>query len=290
MLLTITTTYQPATDLGYLLHKHPSRAQSFSLSFGKAHVFYPEASLERCTAALLLQQYAAVGAASHSALDEAVTMLEEAVEQGVDASPLLEHYSHRRTLATQYIAAHNQYCWPVNSVTDLKLAPFHILATQGEVHANKNHAWHMDTLAELCKADEQLLFATPYKVVDVTNPASLAEGIQWWQELTGHGGEGMVVKPLDFIARGKHGIVQPALKCRGPEYLRIIYGPEYSIPENLDRLRSRGVGAKRSLALREFALSIEALERFVRHEPLRAVHECVFGVLTLESEPVDPRL
>ena len=54
MLLSITTTYQPATDLGYLLHKHPSRAQSFSLSFGKAHVFYPEASAERCTAALLL--------------------------------------------------------------------------------------------------------------------------------------------------------------------------------------------------------------------------------------------
>jgi len=175
-------------------------------------------------------------------------------------------------------------------VADLKLAPFHILATQGEVHANKNHTWHMDTLAELCKADEELLLATPYKVVDVTDPTSTAEASQWWQELTGRGGEGMVVKPLDFIVRGKRGLVQPALKCRGPEYLRIIYGPEYSIPANLDRLRSRSVGAKRSLALREFALGIEALERFVRHEPLRAVHECVFGVLALESEPVDPRL
>ncbi len=240
--------------------------------------------------ALLLQQYAAVGAASHAALDEAVAMLEQASTRGLDVSSLLEHYDHRRKLAVQYIAAYNQYCWPVHSVTDLKLAPFHILATQGEVHANKNHIWHMETLAELCKADEQLLLATPYKVVDVTDPASFEEGIQWWQKLTGHGGEGMVVKPLDFIVRGKHGIVQPALKCRGPEYLRIIYGPEYSIPENLDRLRSRGVGAKRSLALREFALSIEALERFVRKEPLRSVHECVFGVLALESEPVDPRL
>jgi hypothetical protein len=54
MLLTITTTYQPATDLGYLLHKNPANVQSFSLSFGLAHVFYPEASVERCTAALLL--------------------------------------------------------------------------------------------------------------------------------------------------------------------------------------------------------------------------------------------
>ena len=98
------------------------------------------------------------------------------------------------------------------------------------------------------------------------------------------------MKPLDFVVRGKKGLVQPAVKCRGPEYLRIIYGPEYDAPDNLGRLRSRGLGAKRSLALREFALGIEALERFVRGEPLRKVHECVFGVLALESEPVDPRL
>ncbi|HEU0001739.1 MAG TPA: polynucleotide kinase-phosphatase [Ktedonobacteraceae bacterium] len=240
--------------------------------------------------ALLLHQYAAVGAASRAALGEAVTVLEQTNARGIDVAPLLEQQRVRSKLAVQYIAAYNHYCWPVNSAADLKLAPFHILATQGEVHANKNHIWHMDTLAEICKADEELLLATPYKVVDVTGAASIEAAIQWWQELTGRGGEGMVVKPLDFIARGKHGIVQPALKCRGPEYLRIIYGPEYSIPENLNRLRSRGVGAKRSLALREFALSIEALERFVRKGPLRAVHECVFGVLALESEPVDPRL
>ena len=116
------------------------------------------------------------------------------------------------------------------------------------------------------------------------------EAVRWWEDLTRKGGEGMVVKPLNFVARASRGLVQPALKCRGPEYLRIIYGPEYSVPENLDRLRSRGVGIKRSLALREFALGIEALERFVRREPLRRVHECVFGVLALESEPVDPRL
>ena len=104
------------------------------------------------------------------------------------------------------------------------------------------------------------------------------------------GGEGVVVKPLDFVTRGKRGLVQPAVKCRGREYLRIIYGPEYAAPENLERLRSRGLAAKRSLALREFALGVESLERFVRREPLRRVHECVFAVLALESEPVDPRL
>ena len=100
----------------------------------------------------------------------------------------------------------------------------------------------------------------------------------------------MVVKPAGFIARGKRGLAQPAIKCRGRDYLRIIYGPEYTLPEHLERLRSRGLSAKRALALREFALGIEALERFVRREPLRRVHECAFGVLALESEPVDPRL
>ena len=100
----------------------------------------------------------------------------------------------------------------------------------------------------------------------------------------------MVVKPLDFIARGPKGLVQPALKCRGREYLRIIYGPEYTADDQLPRLRKRGLGGKRSLALREFALGVEALERLTAREPLRRIHECVFAVLALESEPVDPRL
>src|SRR5262249_32573534 len=125
---------------------------------------------------------------------------------------------------------------------------------------------------------------------ELADPASQTEGIRWWEELTGRGGEGMVVKPLEFIVKGRRGLAQPAVKCRGREYLRIIYGPEYTAPEHLARLRKRGLGAKRSLAMREFALGIEALERFTRREPLRRVHECVFGVLALESEPVDPRL
>ena len=100
----------------------------------------------------------------------------------------------------------------------------------------------------------------------------------------------MVVKPLSGIAQGRHGVVQPGVKVRGREYLRIIYGPEYTSPENLERLRDRKVSHKRSLAGREFALGVEAVERFVRKEPLYRVHECVFGVLALESEPIDPRL
>ncbi len=95
---------------------------------------------------------------------------------------------------------------------------------------------------------------------------------------------------MDFIVRGRRSLTQPAIKCRGTQYLRIIYGPEYLLPENLDRLRRRAISTKRWLALREFALGVEVLERFVRQEPLRRVHECVFGVLALDSETVDPRL
>jgi protein phosphatase len=147
----------------------------------------------------------------------------------------------------------------------------------------------MESIAAMTRGSE-VVIATPYRVVDLGDEASVAEATDWWTSMTATGGEGMVVKPFDFIAKGPRGLVQPAVKCRGPEYLRIIYGPEYSAPANITRLRSRRVGAKRSLALREFALGIEALQRFVARQPLRRVHECVFGVLALESEPVDPRL
>jgi len=239
---------------------------------------------------LLLRQYAAVGSASRATLDESVALLEMATHSGRDTQALLESYQQRKQRAERYVSAYRQYCWFVQSVADLKLAPFHVLATQGETHFNKNHQWHMDALANICQADDQLLLATPYTMVDVTDTTSVEAGIAWWTALTSRGGEGMVVKPYDFVVRGPRGLVQPAVKCRGPEYLRIIYGPDYDIPENIARLRWRRLGTKRSLAQREFALGVEAMERFVQAEPLRRVHECIFGVLALESEPVDPRL
>jgi protein phosphatase len=239
---------------------------------------------------LLRQQYAAVGSAATATLTAVVSTLERLVPKNAEALPLLEFNRRRLEAADRYVDSYRHYCWPVHSVGDLKLAPFHLLATEGQVHVQRDHVWHMEKLAEVCKTSDGLLLATPYKIVDVTETGSVKEATQWWEELTRRGGEGMVVKPLDFIVRGRRGLTQPAVKCRGPEYLRIIYGPEYLLPENLERLRSRSVSAKRSLAHREFALGIEALERFVRQEPLRRVHECVFGVLALESEPVDPLL
>jgi protein phosphatase len=199
-------------------------------------------------------------------------------------------FHQRQEAADLYVAAYQRYCWPVHALTDLKLGPFHLLASEGAVHSDKDHAWHMERLRKICAADEELMLATPYRIVDLTEPAQREQATAWWEDLTGSGGEGMVVKPLECVAKGTKGMAQPAVKVRGREYLRIIYGPEYTLPENLSRLKQRGLGAKRSLALREFALGLEALERFVHKEPLRRVHECVFGVLALESEPVDPRL
>ena len=240
---------------------------------------------------LLRQQYAPVGTSARVALGEAVASLETAAERGVDVNRILENYRQRTEASTQYIKAYQQYCWTVQSIADLKLAPFHLLATEGAVHFDKDHLWHTQMLTKLCQsAEDGLLFATRYGIVDLTDTTSQTEAIREWEELTAQGGEGTVIKPLNFIVQGKRGLVQPAVKCRGREYLRIIYGPEYTLPQNLERLRSRALSYKRSLALREFALGIEALERFVRREPLSRVHECVFGILALESEAVDPRL
>ncbi len=236
---------------------------------------------------LVREQYAAVGAAAAAALPATIATLEQAAGRGIDLGDLLPHTRERARMVQDYVTAYQRYA-PVDPV-NIQLAPFHLLASAGAVHTDKPHTWHMQTLATLCKPGEALL-ATPYRLVNLDDPASLAAGTGWWEELTQQGGEGMVVKPLAFVARGPRGLVQPAVKCRGREYLRIIYGPEYTVPANLERLRSRNLGVKRSLALREFALGIEALERFVTGEPLYRVHECVFGVLALESDPVDPRL
>jgi protein phosphatase len=239
---------------------------------------------------LVRQQYAAVGTAARVGLGETVHALESAAKRGVDVAALLERHKVRQNLAERFARAYRNYCWPVDSLRDIRIAPFHVMATEGAVHADKDHLWHMNTVAGFVREDDGLLMRTPYQVVAVGDPASETAATGWWESLTETGGEGAVVKPLSFVASSGRGLLQPAVKCRGREYLRIIYGPEYTLPEHLERLRERGLSGKRSLALREFALGIEGLERFVQREPLRRVHECVFGVLALESEPIDPRL
>jgi len=244
---------------------------------------------------LLRDQYAPVGAAARSAIGKAIELMRMARQRGIEGELPVEHFETRLSAALKYVDAYRRYCWSVTTPGDLKLAPFHLLATEKGAHADENHLWHMAHLKALCDgqvnaATGPRLTKTPYLEVDVIDETSQREAIAWWTELTIRGGEGMVVKPIDFVTRGPRGIIQPAVKCRGAEYLRIIYGPEYDTPGHLERLRTRALGRKRALAIAEFALGIEALERFVRREPLRRVHECVFGVLAMECEPVDPRL
>lgn len=239
---------------------------------------------------LLRDQYAAVGAAARSALPVAIETLRTAAASGLDVADLLARTERRRDNAAAFTAAYRRYCWDVNDLEGVRFAPFQVLAGEGHAYHDRPHAWHLDLADRLVAADPALISTTRRIAVDTTDPSSVAAGVDWWDELTESGGEGMVVKPAANLTRSRSAIVQPGLKVRGPEYLRIIYGPDYLDEQHLSRLRSRALGHKRSMALREYALGLEALDRVARDEPLWRVHECVFAVLALESEPVDPRL
>ncbi len=239
---------------------------------------------------LVDQQYAPVGEAAIADLTAAELALQEASRRGIDTADVLARTKERHEAASGYVRAFRRYVRPVRGIDDLTIAPFHLLATEGRVHVDQAHRWHMEELDLICAADSSLLMTTAFREVLLSDEAQVAAAISWWEELTANGGEGVVVKPHIFVARDKRGLVQPALKVRGREYLRIVYGPEYTLPNNLDRLRERAVSSKRRLALSEFSLGLEGLHRFVERAPLRSIHECVFGVLALESEPIDPRL
>nr|WP_245770145.1 polynucleotide kinase-phosphatase [Streptomyces radiopugnans] len=244
------------------------------------------------SAGLLRRQYAAVGAAAKAAFPGALAALEAAASRGAQVDGLLARQRERAADAAAFTEAYGRYCRPVDGLEGVELAPFQILACRGRSLAAVPHGDQLAWLDRLADADGTgLLRRTGRLVVDTGDEASVAAGTEWWLELTAAGGEGMVVKPLDALVRGPDGrLVQPGVKCRGREYLRIVYGPEYVREENLRRLRVRHLGHKRSLALREYALGLEALDRLARGEPLWRVHEAVFAVLALESEPVDPRL
>jgi protein phosphatase len=240
--------------------------------------------------ALIRDQYASVGAAAETALSALLGELRAADERVLDVSALRERAARRHTNAQRFREAYRRYCWPTENLDGVRVAPFQLLATEGHAHHERDHNWHLALADRLVAAAPSLFASTRRLVVDTTEPESVAAGIAWWEELTAAGGEGMVVKPLANLVRGRSGLVQPGVKVRGREYLRIIYGPDYAEPEHLDRLRQRGLDAKRSLALREYALGLEGLALVARGEPLWRVHECAFAVLALESEPVDPRL
>ncbi|MEV0255032.1 polynucleotide kinase-phosphatase [Streptomyces sp. NPDC050732] len=245
---------------------------------------------------LLRTQYAAVGAASGAVFPGALAALEAATARGVDAGGLLARQRERAADAAAFTDAYRRYCWPTEGLEGVRLAPFQILAVQGRSLAGLPHDEQLALIDRMVEHDNSgqesdLLQTTRRLYVDTGDPESVRAGVDWWLEMTSRGGEGMVVKPVEALVRNGQGrLVQPGVKCRGREYLRIVYGPEYTRPENLAKLRERSLGHKRSLATREYALGLEALDRLADGEPLWRVHEAVFAVLALESEPVDPRL
>ncbi len=241
---------------------------------------------------LLRDQYAAVGAAALASLPAAISVLEQAGARGLpDEGAPLERTRSRLANPEAFTAAYLRYCWATDGLAGVCVAPFQLLASEGAVYHERPHLWHLALADRLAAAADRGLIITTRRVeVETGDPASVAAATRWWEDLTAAGGEGMVVKPAANLTRTRNGLIQPGLKVRGREYLRIIYGPDYTEPANLARLRQRGLSHKRSLALREYALGLEALDRVARGEPLWRVHECVFAVLALESEPVDPRL
>lgn len=239
---------------------------------------------------LIKQQYAAVGCTSYIATQALQADLEKAMQRGIDVADLLTAANQTLTHSQQFAKVYQNYCWDVQGLTDIKLAPFHIMASESGLHTDKNHQWHMSLIDRMVAANSELLLKTECFKVKLNDEKNIAAVTSWWLEHTANLGEGMVVKPMDFICRSHKGIVQPAIKVRGKEYLRIIYGMDYTKPQNLERLRNRSIGLKRKLAINEFKLGIESLRRFTEKLPLRYVHECAFAVLAMQSEPTDPRL
>ncbi|GAA2788889.1 polynucleotide kinase-phosphatase [Kribbella solani] len=236
---------------------------------------------------LLRNQYAAVGAAARMSLPAATAALRSAADAGLDVGDLLGSVEQRLANAERFTDAYRRYCWPTDGLDGVRLAPFQVLASEGATYQDRPHAWHLGIADRMVASGPEVVTPTRRLFVDAGNWDA---GIAWWEELTGAGGEGMVVKPAANLVRTAKGLAQPGLKVRGQEYLRLIYGPDYTDPANFSRLRDRNLGHKRSLALREYALGMESLERAARGEPLWRIHECVFAVLALESEPIDPRL
>jgi protein phosphatase len=239
---------------------------------------------------LLVSQYAPVASAGQAYHEGLLRWLDRMPDHDPHIAGLRARSADSARAILAYRDAYRRYCWPVISTADLRLAVFHVLASEGAVHDHQPHHWHMALASRLSEAGAPLLMATRWLEVDLSDPEAVSGAVAWWEELTAVGGEGMVVKPSTFLAHGPKGLLQPAIKCRGKDYLRIIYGPDYDAPANLERLRQRNLGAKRSLAHREFSLGLEALHRFVDKRPLREIHPLVFAILALESTPVDPRL
>ena len=122
---------------------------------------------------LLRGQYAAVGAAARISLTAAESLLRQTAERGIDASESLSGVEDRLHLAQLYSDAYARYSWPVGWLADSRLAPFHLLASDDQVHTDKVDLWHMDVAKRLYQSDPGLFQATMHQVVDLNARTSL---------------------------------------------------------------------------------------------------------------------
>lgn len=236
---------------------------------------------------LIKDTYASVAASAIAATNASVAALERAAAGGIDVEGLLSRTRTRQSNAKAFRESYRRY---VGSADDLRFAAFQVLAAEGQSFETRDHGWHLEISGRLAAAGPELFATTRHLRVDLEQDSDVETAVKWWEELTAAGSEGMVVKPWQNLTRAKRGWVQPGIKVRGREYLRLIYGPDYLEEGNLERLRQRATDKKRNRALHEYILGLEALRLTSAGSPLWKVHQMVFGVLALESEPLDPRL
>jgi hypothetical protein len=212
-------------------------------------------------------------------------VIEELGETAARLSPAeLQRLDERKECYRKYRVLHERY--QAEAGSPFHFAPFHLIATEERSYFDQNHNWHMEVLRSLVRRAGHPLFETLYRTFSLDDERAVEECCRWWEELSESGAEGLVVKPFYFIPRGRRGWAQPGIKCRGSEHLRMVYGPEYDLLESRWELASRDALKRRRekhrRVLKQFALSLEGVERFLRGEPTQRVEACVRGVLSLE--------
>lgn len=197
------------------------------------------------------------------------------------AHTLVSSLSEDHNNLLSYRDVYRNYCKPVSKLEDIQVAPFHILASDKGLYTHASHEWHLKIAEILSEKDPlDVIQKTEHIYVDLSSEKEQEEAIEWWTELTHAGVEGMVIKPLHFTEFNNDALVQPAIKCRGKDYIRMVYGPNYL--NHLDALRQRVTTTKERLAFFEFALGTEGLKRLIDQKPTSQVLECFIATLALE--------
>ncbi len=176
----------------------------------------------------------------------------------------------------------DRYFENTRTTSDFQFAPFHILASERQAHTNKTHEWHLKNIQKIVNQNPVLLKKTAYKIADLEDEKTCEAVIDWWLEMDAKGKEGIVIKPTQFISYNERKLIIPMLNCFGREFLRLIYGGDYTETGHLIRLRDRPLFTN-SGAVKEFPLAMESLERFVRYDLMKEVQECVLGVLAFRK-------